>query len=83
MNSRHKVIVNHVTRHFLMMLTLVFDISHIYIEQKLCENIFCRDLTRKMQFENSRLDLELKICLIMSYREILKLKKFRYYNAST
>ena len=37
-------------------------------EQKLCENIFSKDLTKNMEFENSRLGLELKICLDMPHR---------------
>ena len=52
------------------MLTLVFDSNLVAIpsiEQTLCGNIYCKDLTKKkLWFENSRLGLEWKICFNMS-----------------
>ena len=71
MISRHEFFVNNMIRHFLydadISLWLKFG-THTFREQKLSEDIFCKDLTKKVQFGNSRLGLELKNCLNMPYK---------------
>ena len=50
-------------------------------EKKLCDNISFKGLTKKMQFENSRRGLELKICHKILF--VLKFRKSQYYIVST
>ena len=71
MTSRHDVFVSNTILHFLYDLDVSLWLKLVAIPstEQTCENIFCKDLTKKkMQFENSRLGLELKIYLNMPYR---------------
>ena len=70
MTSRHDVFVSNTILHFLYDLDISLWLKLVAIpsREQTCENIFCKDLTKKMQFENSILGLELKIYLNMPYR---------------